>query len=59
MQKFHMKPSVLEAKGIKVHRVVQNAGDFIVTFPGRLLYKLWLLLTLTAGHYFVAKVHTT
>ena len=43
-----MKPSVLEAKGITVHRVVQNPGDFIVTFPGKLLHKLLLLITLTA-----------
>lgn len=36
MQRFHMKPSVLENAGIKVHKVVQNPGDFIVTFAGEL-----------------------
>ncbi|PVU91607.1 hypothetical protein BB561_004318 [Smittium simulii] len=30
---FHMSPSFLASQGIKVNRVVQKAGEFIITFP--------------------------
>lgn len=34
LQHVLMKPEVIEAAGIKVHRVVQHPGDFIINFPG-------------------------
>ncbi|PVU85121.1 hypothetical protein BB559_007209 [Furculomyces boomerangus] len=30
---FHLSPSYLATQGINVNRVVQNAGEFIITFP--------------------------
>lgn len=35
LQTVLIKPDILEANGIRVHRVVQHPGDFIVNFPGK------------------------
>ena len=47
LQTTMIKPEVLRAAGITVHKVVQHPGDFIINFPGHLssfvVVQLWQL----------------
>jgi len=38
LQTVLIKPETLEAAGIAVQKVVQHPGDFIINFPGKLLF---------------------